>query len=660
MNGTASSLSQIQANWNESDSSSAAYIQNKPTIPNEVTEQTVSEWGFTKNTGTSTFSGSYNDLTDKPTIPDISSCLEGPTLDANEHDYVDLGLPSGTLWSVKNLGASDNLSIGTYYKNPIYNTDRMLTWGEDFANIELGGHWRIPTSYHVAELSKNTDKTYYDNYNNLGFACTKYANKSDPSKYILIRAIPRIESSNVSGGYMLRASGNLSSLQASDGSIHSTVGFEHDSHNIRPILSPDDIKKSSSVSVTGNFNDLIDKPNMASYVKIPKIDENPQNYVSLALPSGTLWATKNIAAQNEYDAGWKYPIYEALDIAQGYYNPAREYYGGAWAVPTKQQIQELYQYTTVQKVTNYENSGVDGILFTHRYHDDIQMFVPIISNPYSQGDDFCYSFIDDVLTGHKSWEVDDTYKEGSSLVSSMDGGTTGKISLLIRPVLSYSANVDINRASISSISGQYKDLKDIPMIPTVTCGDHEYVDLNLPSGTLWAKMNIGANSESRLGTTGANSIQFNEQLSKSWGGSWHMPTNLQFYELINNTTQQYVTINGIEGCKFIGNNNNWIFLPYTEFIPYTESYDEFVIGAYASCSVEDSKGIKVLYYSTRDNSIGDICVDSTSKNSYSTLGMRLVLDRTPINIPQIWRGTQVQYDSLSSYDNNTIYIITAS
>lgn len=29
-------------------------------------------------------------------------------------------------------------------------------------------------------------------------------------------------------------------------------------------------------------------------------------------------------------------------------------------------------------------------------------------------------------------------------------------------------------------------------------------------------------------------------------------------------------------------------------------------------------------------------------------------------IPTIWRGTQVQYDALSSYDSNTIYIITAS
>ena len=43
--------SQVQADWDERDTSSPAYIKNKPTIPDEVTEQTVADWGFTKNTG---------------------------------------------------------------------------------------------------------------------------------------------------------------------------------------------------------------------------------------------------------------------------------------------------------------------------------------------------------------------------------------------------------------------------------------------------------------------------------------------------------------------------------------------------------------------------------------------------------------------------------
>lgn len=44
----------VQSDWNETDTTSDAYIKNKPTIPSAVTESTVSGWGFTKNTGTVT------------------------------------------------------------------------------------------------------------------------------------------------------------------------------------------------------------------------------------------------------------------------------------------------------------------------------------------------------------------------------------------------------------------------------------------------------------------------------------------------------------------------------------------------------------------------------------------------------------------------------
>lgn len=42
----------VQSDWNITDTTSDAYIKNKPTIPSAVTESTVSGWGFTKNTGT--------------------------------------------------------------------------------------------------------------------------------------------------------------------------------------------------------------------------------------------------------------------------------------------------------------------------------------------------------------------------------------------------------------------------------------------------------------------------------------------------------------------------------------------------------------------------------------------------------------------------------
>lgn len=40
----------VQSDWNVTDSSSDAYIKNKPTIPSAVTADTVSGWGFIKST----------------------------------------------------------------------------------------------------------------------------------------------------------------------------------------------------------------------------------------------------------------------------------------------------------------------------------------------------------------------------------------------------------------------------------------------------------------------------------------------------------------------------------------------------------------------------------------------------------------------------------
>ena len=66
---------QVQANWNETNTSSKAYIQNKPTIP---AAQVNADWNATSGVqqilnkptlATVATSGSYNDLTNKPTIP---------------------------------------------------------------------------------------------------------------------------------------------------------------------------------------------------------------------------------------------------------------------------------------------------------------------------------------------------------------------------------------------------------------------------------------------------------------------------------------------------------------------------------------------------------------------------------------------------------------
>ena len=123
-------------------------------------------------------------------------------------------------------------------------------------------------------------------------------------------------------------------------------------------------------------------------------------------------------------------------------------------------------------------------------------------------------------------------------------------------------------------------------------GVYESVDLGLPSGTLWAKYNIGATSESEYGDlfawgatepyrlSGTTPIDNTDNYAKSyantiqhdlypnedvatvkWGKGWIMPTKAQFEELLANTTNAWTTQNGINGRKFTASNGNSIFFP---------------------------------------------------------------------------------------------------
>ncbi|MBR5052235.1 MAG: hypothetical protein IKW91_03315 [Bacteroidaceae bacterium] len=139
--------------------------------------------------------------------------------------------------------------------------------------------------------------------------------------------------------------------------------------------------------------------------------------------------------------------------------------------------------------------------------------------------------------------------------------------------------------------------------------NHEYVDLGLPSGTLWATCNIGADSPEKRGryyswgekqpevTTydwstyeycqgsentmikyctssdcGYNGFTDNltELLSEDdvataiWGSAWQMPSRAQFEELVNNriTRTSWTTRSGVSGMLIKSRaNGNSIFLP---------------------------------------------------------------------------------------------------
>jgi len=104
----------VQSDWNVTNSSNDAFIKNKPTklsqFENDV-PYTTQDY-ITDNFETKTRVTELKQAI-KEKIDNIESVLPMP--DANGHAYVDLGLPSGTLWATMNVGAESNRQYGNQY-----------------------------------------------------------------------------------------------------------------------------------------------------------------------------------------------------------------------------------------------------------------------------------------------------------------------------------------------------------------------------------------------------------------------------------------------------------------------------------------------------------------------------------------------------------------
>ncbi len=114
---------------------------------------------------------------------------------------------------------------------------------------------------------------------------------------------------------------------------------------------------------------------------------------------------------------------------------------------------------------------------------------------------------------------------------------------------------------------------------------YESVDLDLPSGTLWATFNVGATAPHETGNYYAwgetvtktdysiNASTYNQNISDisgnatydaataNWGNSWCIPTNAQAQELATECQWEETTINGVTCHKVTGPNGKYIYLP---------------------------------------------------------------------------------------------------
>lgn len=210
---------------------------------------------------------------------------------------------------------------------------------------------------------------------------------------------------------------------------------------------------------------------------------------------------------------------------------------------------------------------------------------------------------------------------------------------------------------------------------------HEYVDLGLTSGTLWATTNVGAVSPENYGSffawgetqpkevysgfnydyakgdeLGLDSLFKYNTLSeygnvdsliyllpeddvatRRLGKEWSIPTITEWAELNESCYWIWSEFNGVCGYKVVGNNNNWIFLPVGGFQNQTYIIQEDH-GFYWSSSLDSKIPLAAHYISFYSKYIYDFFSDSR----HYGMAIRPVISkrtgRENITPPEPWRS----------------------
>ena len=356
---------------------------------------------------------------------------------------------------------------------------------------------------------------------------------------------------------------------------------------------------------------------------VPALEDNHE-YVDLGLPSGTLWATCNIGASAPEEYGdyfawgetepkdnYDYNTYKWYNRGHrhftkyhkdyAYYDDSGNYFSVPadgntvldpeddaayvnwslyWRMPTSEQQRELVERCTWTWTTR---NGVFGQLVTGPNGNAI--FLPAAGRRMADAldcagtDGFYLSRVK-----HPDWTNEAFFLYLNS------GGVSW--SSWTRP---YGGSVRAVRMPEES---------------------HEYVDLGLTSGTLWATCNIGASAPEEYGDyfawgetesketftwenykwcegsfdtmtkyctdSGYGSNGFTDGKTEldpeddaayvNWGPSWRMPTHEQQRELVEQCTWTYKTYVGIKGQLVTGPNGNTIFLPASRNRGYESPY----------------------------------------------------------------------------------------
>ena len=526
--------------------------------------------------------------------------------------YVDLGLPSGTLWATCNIGAESPEEAGEYFAwgetevKDVYSwetykhcngTQNSLTkyctsdtYGrkdglkelqaeDDAAAVLWGSDWEMPTQAQFEELIDG-EYTIVNKKSKNGKAGIEITSKENGVSIFLPAA--SLSTGNEGGYYYSRTVyPDFCNLAAALG-FTSEVGQPH-------------------VTYSRRSDGLTIRP-------VHKKVFTP-TYVDLGLPSGTLWATCNIGAESPEEYGSYFAWgevqpkerywWDTYSLCDGKYNLMNKYctnsdygtidgkltlrteddaatfnWGKDWQIPTGEQFNELANsaYTTRTEATV---NGVFGLKVTSKVNGK-SIFFPAagtmsVSNPLQPGKYGRY-------WAHSVWT---SYSNEAQYLFFGDGDYR------------------------VSYHERCYGLTVRPVRVQETSAEPEYVNLGLPSGTLWATHNVGASCPEEYGDffawgetqpkesyswenyqladgsqTTLKKYNFKKERGRvdgkmllraeddaataNWGSEWQMPSREQTEELTNSdyVEVEWTEQNGVKGMKVTSKiNGNSLFLP---------------------------------------------------------------------------------------------------
>ena len=427
---------------------------------------------------------------------------DDPVTPPEEHEWVDLGLPSGTLWATCNVGANSPEDYGDYF-----------AWGET-----------EPKEFY-----------YWNTY--------KWCNSSNItlSKYCT-------DSSFGNNGFV----DDKTELDPEDDAAYVNWG---ENWCMPTLIQQDELRMQciwTWTTLNGVNGWLVTGPNGNSMF-LPAAGMRTHRSLGGIGSNGRYWSR----TLNSSHPDWVYNLYPtSTNVYQSHHQRCDGF--TVRAVRNSQEPVELFQLSETE--VNLE-VGESKVI--------------------------------DILNGCGSYTIDG----GTDCVSSIFNGNQ----LILTGLAEGTAELTVTDVTTQANASIYISVTDSDTIQF----DHEWVDLGLPSGTLWATCNVGADSPEEYGdyfawgeteskdyydwstykwcngsqntltkycnlsSYGDNGFVDNKMeldpeddaATVNWGSEWRMPTLAQQKELIDNCTSEWTQLNGVYGRLLTGPNENTLFLP---------------------------------------------------------------------------------------------------